>query len=169
MFRKIFLALCFAPLIVFSNPISDLENKNNLVGQIHYKKWFFDVYDAELFAEDKTFSWDKPFLLKLSYLRDINGGAIANQTSKEIKKQSPSLTRNEQTQIKEFFTKCFPNIKANDVLYGYMDINNVGHIYNINGIELCEITDKYLAKSFFDIWLSDNASNLKLSRKLRGV
>ncbi|OIN84658.1 hypothetical protein KX00_591 [Francisella sp. TX07-6608] len=60
------------------------SQQSQQVGKVHFSKWFFDVYDAELYSENGHFSWDKPFLLKIHYLRSFSGKNIANHTVKEI-------------------------------------------------------------------------------------
>ncbi|MDE4942762.1 hypothetical protein NAI62_11045, partial [Francisella tularensis subsp. holarctica] len=65
--------------------------KSQQVGKGHFSKWFFDVYDAELYSENGHVSWDKPFLLKIHYLRSFSGKNIATQTVTEIAEQHPQL------------------------------------------------------------------------------
>ena len=66
------------------------------------------------------------------------------------------------------FNKLIPNVKKGSNLYGYMDQNGNGYLYSDSGF-IGEIPSKKLSKFFFEIWLSDRSSNIKLSKQLRGL
>ena len=167
------LLICFSlvilPLCMFSQTIENLDTQEKIVGKIHFKKWIFSVYDAELFSEDNSFSWDKPFLLKVVYLRSLSGKSIAQQTVNEIVKQHPQITKANQEKYYDIFANIIPNVSNGDILYGFADENGYGQIYTKNNKLLGTIKDKQLTKYFFEIWLSDNSSNPLLSKQLRGI
>ncbi|AKH92838.1 chalcone isomerase family protein [Francisella tularensis] len=144
------------------------SQQSQQVGKVHFSKWFFDVYDAELYSENGHFSWDKPFLLKIHYLRSFSGKNIANHTVKEIAEQHPQLAHTTLDKYKEIFTRLMPDVKNGTNLYGYMDKDGNGYIYSDKGL-LGEIPNKTLSKYFFEIWLSDKSSHIKLSKQLRGL
>ncbi|MDE4961603.1 hypothetical protein NAI45_11050, partial [Francisella tularensis subsp. holarctica] len=79
--------------------------------KVHFSKWFFDVYDAELYSENGHFRWDKPFLLKIHYLRSFSGKNISNHTVKEIAEQHQQLAQNTLDKYKEIFTRLMPDVK----------------------------------------------------------
>ena len=154
---------------MFSQTIENLDSQDKLVGKIHFKKWIFSVYDAELFSQSNSFSWDKPFLLKLVYSRSLSGKSIAERTVNEIVKQHPQISKTNQKKYYDIFANIIPDVSNGYILYGFIDENGDGQIYTKNNKLLGTITDKKLTKYFFEIWLSDNSSYPLLSKQLRGI
>ncbi|MDE4953229.1 hypothetical protein NAI68_11040, partial [Francisella tularensis subsp. holarctica] len=79
------------PLFGVAEELTLQQIKSQQVGKLHFSKWFFDVYDAELYSENGHFRWDKPFLLKIHYLRSFSCKNIANHTVKEIYEKHTQL------------------------------------------------------------------------------
>ncbi|KEI34705.1 putative periplasmic protein [Francisella sp. W12-1067] len=149
--------------------LSTIKAQNsNLVGKVHFKKWFFDIYDAELFTNTGKFNWDLPFLLKIHYLIDLQSKSIVTQTLKEISKQHPNEVKDNYQNYLDTFKMIIPNVAKNTNLYGYMDKDGYANIYSDTRL-LGTIQNKGLSKYFFEIWLSDKSSNIKLSKQLRGI
>lgn len=144
------------------------QQQSQLVGKIRFTKWFFNIYDAELYTTNGSFNWHKPFLLKVYYLRNFSGKSIAKHTIKEIYRQHPKEVASKYNQYENIFECLFPDIKKHSSLYGYMDKNGNGFIYSDSGL-IGEIPTKQLSKYFFEIWLGNNSSNVKLSQQLRGL
>ncbi|MEY8702911.1 hypothetical protein AB4F11_08065, partial [Francisella philomiragia] len=113
-------------------------------------------------------NWDKPFLLKIHYLRNMDGKAISKHTVKEISYQHPQQVKANYKEYRDTFNQLIPDVQNGTNLYGYMDENGKGYIYSDNGL-IGEIRDKELSKYFFEIWLSDNSSYQNLSKQLRGL
>lgn len=172
MLRKLLIIFFISlPIFSFAEGLSLEQIKvqeSQQVGKIHFTKWFFDVYDAELYTQNGSFSWDKPFLLKIHYLRNFSGKNIAKHTVKEIYSQHPQATKPKYQEYREIFNRLIPDVKKGSNLYGYMDRNGNGYIYTDDRL-VGEIPSKQLSKYFFEIWLSDKSSNIKLSKKLRGI
>ena len=57
------------------------------VGEGRLTYLFWDVYDATLYAPEGSWKEGKPFALKLSYLRAIEGKQIADRSAEEIRNQ----------------------------------------------------------------------------------
>lgn len=149
--------------------IQQIKNQESQqVGKIHFTKWFFDVYDAELLTKNGEFSWNKLFLLKIHYLRSFSGKSIAKHTVKEIYSQHPQITKPKYQKYREVFNNLIPDVKKGSNLYGYMDNDGYGYLYTGNKL-LGKIPSKQLSKYFFEIWLSDNSSDINLSKQLRGL
>ena len=58
-----------------------------LLGESRLSVLFWDIYDARLYVQDRTYHPDQPFALSLTYLRDFSGPDIAQQSIKEIRQQ----------------------------------------------------------------------------------
>ncbi|APC97693.1 chalcone isomerase family protein [Francisella frigiditurris] len=167
---RLLILMFLFPICSWALDLSSIERQNDkLVGKVHYQKWFFDVYDAELFTTNGKFDWDKPFLLRISYLRNLSGQSIVSQTIKEISLQHPSLTKTEKQDYRKIFSGMIPDVKKGDILYGYMSDEGYAYIYSGNNELLGEIKDKKLSTYFFEIWLSDDTSSPEHSRRLRGL
>ncbi|AXA34396.1 chalcone isomerase family protein [Francisella adeliensis] len=138
------------------------------VGKVEFRKWFFHIYNAELYTENGKFSWDKPFLLKIHYLLSFKSRVITNRTIREIAEQHPEAVRKNKKKYKQMIASVIPDIKKNSNLYGYMDKDGYGYIFTDQNL-VGKINDKQLSKYFFEIWLSDNTANHQLSTKLRGL
>ena len=85
MLRKLVLVFfVILPILSFANQpnLDDILVQNNQrVGKVEFKKWFFHVYNAELFTKNGSFSWDKPFVLKIHYLMGFKSKTIAIYTA----------------------------------------------------------------------------------------
>ncbi|MGQ4001422.1 chalcone isomerase family protein [Francisellaceae bacterium CB300] len=138
------------------------------VGKVEFRKWFFHVYNAELFTKTGNFSWKQPFVLKIHYLIGFKSKTIANRTISEISKQHNAEVKANEAKYFEIINKVIPNIKKNSDLYGYMDKNGYAYIFTKDKL-VGKINDKQLSKYFFEIWLSDKTSDHKMSQQLRGL
>ena len=170
MLKKIIISLTLIlPMLSFGyQDIDTLEQQNNkVVGKTHLEVFFFNIYDAELLNSDGKFNFEKPFLLKIKYLRNFSGENIASRTITEMKKQHHEDVRKHKKEYLEIFDKLIPDVKKGDVLYGYMDENGYGYLYSKNKF-IGQIPTKKLSKYFFQIWLGDNHSMSKMTKELRG-
>ena len=134
-------------------------------GRLTYMLW--DIYDATLYAPEGQWKQEKPFALKLSYLREIEGKKIADRSVQEMREQGIDdevklATWHAQMQ------KIFPNVNEGTNLIGvYTETGNT--VFYKDDIEIGRIKDKKFSKAFFGIWLNEktNAPNLRL--KLLGA
>lgn len=172
MLRKLLIVLFISlPVLATAKPLTLAQVKkqeSQQVGKIHFSKWFFSIYDATLLTQNGTFSWNKPFLLKIHYLRNISGKTIAKHTIQQIYEQHPMDVNDNSKEYSKVFNNLIPNVKKGANLYGYMDQDGNGYLYSDSGL-IGEIPSKKLSKYFFEIWLSDRSSNITLSKKLRGL
>lgn len=172
MFRKlVVLFFITLPILSFSNELTlkdVLATNSQLVGKAEFRKWFFHVYDAQLYTQSGKFDWNKPFVLKIHYLIGFKSKTIANRTISEIAKQRPAAIKQHKQQYSKTINAVIPDIPKNTNLYGYMDKNGYGYIFSDEKL-VGRIDDKQLSKYFFEIWLSDNTANHQLSTKLRGL
>ena len=157
------------PIMAFSyDNIQDLKLQNSkLVGKAHLEVFFFNIYDAELLNNDGKFNFNKPFLLKIKYLRNFSGESIATRTIKEMQRQHPEDVRKHKKDYLEIFDKLIPDVKKGDLLYGYMNKDGNGYLYTQTKF-IGKIPTKQLSMYFFEIWLGDNTSMSKMAKELRG-
>ena len=59
----------------------------NLVGEVRFRLFIFDIYHAALFAPDGSFDGMAPYALKLSYLRDVSSQTITETSVDEMRRQ----------------------------------------------------------------------------------
>lgn len=147
--------------------MSKYINNPELVGKGKLTFYFWDVYHAELYAEDKGFYPEKPFALKLIYLRDINSEDIAKTTIEEIKKQGYT----NKAKLADWYSeisRIFPDVKPDDNLTGIYIPDQEKTIFYNNGKNIGEINDAEFSKRFFDIWLSEKTSAPHLRKQLLG-
>ncbi len=144
-----------------------MSDEANIVGKSRLTYIFWDVYDAVLYAPNGNWSEEKPFALKLSYLRDLEGKAIAERSVEEMRKQG---LKNDQQLAKwqSTMAEIFPDVKEGDSLIG--EVNNDGHTqFYFNGEPAGTVKDTEFTRAFFDIWLSEKTSEPEMRKQLLGV
>lgn len=148
-----------------ANPITQNIDKAQLVGKGNFSFYFWDIYDAELYASNRIYDPQKPFALKLTYKRNIKSADIVNSTIDEIRKQGFDDPV-KLSKWHKIISKIFPDIKPNETLTGiYLPEQHEAIFYN-NGKICGKIKDKELIKRFFDIWLSEKTSAPHLRKQL---
>ncbi|UTW42425.1 chalcone isomerase family protein [bacterium SCSIO 12844] len=147
-----------------------LKSENSvLIGEIHFKFWFWSVYDVKLYSTKKPFKFDQGFLLEISYLRAFSSQAIAKESIQQIQAQHPNLKASLLKKWQLQLEAIFPNIKEGDQLIGYYSPEGYAYFYDKKAQFLGQIDNTKFSQYFFDIWLSDKAENSELSRELRGL
>lgn len=136
------------------------------VGEGRLTVFFWDVYDATLYAPEGDLETDEPFALRLAYLREIPGKKIADRSIEEIRDQGMAdevklATWHEQMR------NIFPDVEEGVTLTGVSD-DGTAHFY-FNGKKIGSIKDDEFTTAFFDIWLSKNTSAPSLRKKLLGA
>ncbi len=114
--------------------------------------WFgLSVYDAELWVGDKGYSPDAPFVLELTYARNLDGKKIADASVEQMEKigaGSPAQRKQWQARMREIF----PNVKKGSRLAGVY-LPGAGARFYLDGGALATVPDPEFAKAFFGIWL----------------
>ncbi len=137
-----------------------------LVGEARLTKWFWDIYDARLYAPEGRWAPDKPFALSISYLREVSGKKIADSSAEEIRK----LGFKDEVQLAIWHSqmrKIFPDVNKDTVLTGVLTEDGTSLFFK-NREYVGSIKDKDFGKYFFDIWLSRKTSEPAMRRKLLG-
>ncbi len=138
-----------------------------LVGQGRLSIWFFDIYDASLYAPGGHWQSKPPYALSISYLRAVSGRHIADSSAEEIRKLG---YRNEfrlavwHGQMR----KIFPDVKEKTVLTGIYTAEGKTVFYENENL-IGTIEDPEFGRLFFDIWLSQKTSEPELRANLLGT
>ncbi|MDP2204999.1 MAG: chalcone isomerase family protein [Alphaproteobacteria bacterium] len=133
-------------------------------GRLTVMVW--DVYDAALFAPGGVYSEEKPFALRLSYLRKLEGRKIADKSSEEIRRQGFG------DEIKlaiwhRQMRSIFPDVQKGTSLTGIRRKDGSVAFYH-NGKMAGVIDDPDFAPRFFAIWLAAGTSAPALRSALTG-
>lgn len=142
-----------------------IENPQ-IVGKARLEVMFWDIYDAELIAENGDFSRNGPFALKLTYLRDFDGEDIASRSVDEIR----DLGVTDEVKLAKWFehmVSLFPDVTKGNSLTGVVDHNQFSHFF-FNDKKLGTVTDPEFSRWFFGIWLDENTSEPEMRRELLG-
>ena len=151
-----------APPGIVSVLVPDAE----LVGTTRLRFFIWNVYDARLFAPKGEFRRDAPFALELSYLRRLEGKAIAERSIVEIRDQGfddeAALAR-----WHESLVDILPDVDSDTVLVGVADERGYTRFFK-NGRPLGTIGDREFTRRFFDIWVGERCSRPDLRDELLG-
>lgn len=137
-----------------------------LVGEGKMTYFFWDVYDAQLYAPEGVWRGEPPYALTLTYLRDFEGAAIAERSVKEMRKQGFN-DKQKLTQWEEQMKSIFPDVEEGTQLTGLF-MKNGETVFLKNEEVLGSVEDKGFGTQFFAIWLSEKTSEPKLREKLVG-
>lgn len=143
----------------------DDERHDKLVGSMRMTYLYWDVFDARLYSQTGKFRKDRPFTLKLTYLRNFKGNTIAKSSAREMQKQG--LNNEKRIEWLQFMTSIFPDVIKGASLVGVVDKKRHTTFF-YQDQKIGEIRDPEFAKWFFNIWLGENTSNPKLRRQLLG-
>ncbi|MDX1950095.1 MAG: chalcone isomerase family protein [Rickettsiales bacterium] len=139
-----------------SNPVK--------VGEGSFSFFFWDIYDAKLYADNGNFSQEKPFALKLRYQMSFKGEDIVKSTIDELKKHGVTDELLLSKWQKDLL-KIFPDVNENQILTGVYTDKKTAVFLN-NGKIIGEMKDEYFAKKFFEIWLSEKTTAPSLRKSL---
>ncbi|OCQ21474.1 hypothetical protein A7985_12770 [Pseudoalteromonas luteoviolacea] len=164
-FTLLMLFSCFVNSTSFD--VKNIKNGMTQVGQTARMTYlFWDVYDISLYTSSGKYEPLAPFILQLTYLRDLSGNDIAQRSLEEMEKQGFQNEEIGQVWL-ERMKRIFPNVKSNYSLYGVRTASGTTQFYNAEGL-LGEIEDPLFTKWFFDIWLGSKTSEPKMRRTLLG-
>ncbi|MBO6757467.1 MAG: chalcone isomerase family protein [Roseibium sp.] len=138
-----------------------------LVGQGRLTFLGFRVFDAELFAPNGRYDPSEPFALKLTYLRNFTGAAIASETVKQMRRQGYSNTA-KLADWEQRLSAMFPNVRRGESITGVRTSSGVTDLYYGNR-KIGTIRDSEFTRRFFSIWLGSNTKNPSLRARLVGA
>lgn len=126
-----------------------------------------DIYQATLWVapEFRTSSFERhPFALELSYLRSLDGQAIARRSLAEMRRAA-TLTEAQARAWLAAMLAAFPNVNAGDRITG-VNLPGEGVAFLVNGKAGARIADPEFARLFFGIWLAPTTSEPSLRQAL---
>lgn len=135
----------------------------SVVGEARFTYYFWDVYDAVLYAPQGKWPAER-FALRLTYLRDFDGSEIAKRSIKEMKSQGLK----DETKISAWLQSMrdiFPDINEDEHLLGIVGDNGQTLFYQ-EGTLLGEVDDQDFTRWFFNIWLGEKTSEPEFRNKL---
>ncbi len=138
-----------------------------LVGKGRMSVMFWDVYDAVLYAPGGTWKAGSPLALSLTYLRDLEGRAIADRSAEEIRK----LGFTDEIRLAAWHSqmrRIFPDVTDGTTLTGIYNAQGESIFYH-HGAEVGRITDPEFGRHFFNIWLDPRTSAPELRAQLLGL
>ena len=128
-------------------------------GTARMRYFTFNVYDAALWVAP-GFSASRyaqsALGLQLTYLRSLDGQAIAERSLVEMRR-SASLTPAQEQRWLAAMQDAFPNVKAGDRITG-LHQPGIGARFWFNGMARGTVRDTEFSRLFFGIWLSENTS-----------
>ena len=143
--------------------IDEALNPAKLQGSGKLTWWGFHVYDATFYRGANLNSPE--FALDLRYQKSLNGNAIANRTSDEMKKLGvpEAQAQNWGKQLASFL----PNVEPGQNITAIY-IPKQGTTFYFEGKPLAQIPGSDFSKAFFGIWLDPKTSAPKLREQLLG-
>ena len=151
--------------------LADLPSAQWL-GTARMRYFAFNVYDASLWVAPGFNAGrfaQSAFGLQLSYLRNLDGKAIAQRSLAEMRR-GVSLTIAHEERWLAAMETAFPDVKAGDRITG-LHQPGVGARFWFNGMARGSVADTEFSRLFFGIWLAESTSEPRLRTALleRGV
>ena len=159
----------FSERQVSANAHTDLaltEDDTTLVGESRLEYLFWDVYDIRLFTADGQWQGKPPYVLELTYLRDVKSSDIVEQSIKEMKRQG-HLEQAQLDKWQKLMQRMFPDVKKGDRLTGTVNADYESTFY-LNDNKLERVTEKAFNQAFFDIWLGEKTSEPDMRKEITG-
>lgn len=139
-----------------------------LVGEARLSVLLWEIYDAQLFTSDGLYRGiSAPMLLKIHYLRPVERDDLIDATRDELQQVAPELPAQVRALNLERLSRIWPDrIRPGDSLS--FELTASGGTFHFNEQPIGGIDDSRFAKAFMAIWLAENSSYPRLSRRLRG-
>jgi len=160
--------LMISPSYVLANPVAEKYVEDaQMVGSGRLNVYFFDVYDAYLYAPEGQWSINQPYALRLKYLRNIKGKMIADESVDQIRSQGFANEVKLATWHRQMI-QIFPDVNTGSELIGVYIPSKETRFYNGNK-RIGTIKDPEFGRWFFGIWLSEDTTAPKLRESLIGL
>lgn len=166
--RKILIAiflnctLASALLAAESHPL--LAGVSAVGSQAEFTRFGFSIYRAQLWAPDGRYSPDQPFVLSLTYSRDIARKRILEASLDEMQKLGAPV--DQQPQWRAELESVLQDVKEGETLSGVYRPGQGAEFFYQNK-KTGTINDT-LASHFFSIWLDERTSDPALRLAILG-
>ena len=136
------------------------------IGEAKLSILFWDIYEARLFNDTGVFiGVTPPLQLQLTYLIDIEGDELANETKKQWQKMG--IYKESDEQWLGELKLIFPDISENDTLTFTFELDN-GASLTFNNVLIHQFEPSPQVGKFLAIWLSEKSTHPKVRDKLVG-
>lgn len=137
-----------------------------LIGSSELKFFGLKVYDIFLWSENANFSYDKMFAIQIKYKMNFSRSDLVTRSLSEIKSLH-KITSGEEISYSKQLAEIFNSVKKDDEKIAIF-VPSKG-VFMLHNNELTgKISDLKLARLFVDIWLDENGSYPKITKKLLG-
>jgi len=153
--------------VLFSLSLQAMPDNVKLVGQGQFSYLFWDLYQAQLYTADGSWSGyqqSAPLVLKLTYQRDISKADFIEATVDQWKHLQGKVSTQHQDWAKQL-DKLWTDVKKGDQLSCVLLADGTVQFY-FNDKLLGDVTDPAFGPAFLDIWLSEKTSAPKLRKQL---
>lgn len=134
------------------------------IGQAGFTRFGFSIYQAQLWAPGGSYLPDAPFLLSLTYARDIRRSQIVQASLDEMQKLgAPDAL---QAQWRADLEAVLVDVKEGDTLSAIYRPGQGAEFYYQQTKR--GVIDEALARYFFAIWLDERTSEPDLRLSLLG-
>ncbi len=137
-----------------------------LIGSSELKFFGLKVYDISLWSENANFSYDKMFAIQIKYKMNFSREDLVKRSISEIKKLHEISASEEKSYLAQL-TEIFNSVKKGDEKIAVFDPSQGVLMFHNNQLT-GKIFDLKLARFFVDIWLDENGSYPKITRKILG-
>lgn len=127
----------------------------------------WDIYDAALYAPAGRWSPDGPFILSLTYLRDIDGAEIADRSAEAMRKMGFSDEMSLAAWHNQMIA-IFPDVTEGSELSGLFQPGEGVRFFR-GGEPIGAVTSPEFARWFAAIWLDERTGAPDLRRQLLGL
>jgi hypothetical protein len=135
------------------------------IGQAAFTRFGFDIYEARLWAPDGQYRPNAPFLLSLTYARDIARDRIVQASLDEMQKLGSPLDMEPSWRAE--LERVVLDVKKGDTLTAVYHPGQ-GAVFFHDKVQTGVMSDP-LAKFFFAIWLDERTSEPALRLSLLGL
>jgi hypothetical protein len=122
-----------------------------LAGSGSFTYFTLKIYSAELWVGPRGYSLAAPFALDLRYVRNLNGGKIAEASAEQMEKIDAGSPAERKAWLQKM-TAIFPDVHEGSHITGVF-VPDEGARFYLDGKPLATIADVGFAAAFFGIWL----------------
>lgn len=165
-------AALLLPMLAAANPmrpaeLGQMSAEMEHVGSSSVGFLFWDAFDANLWAPEGRFSWERPAALSLTYRTDFSKRKLTDSTIKEMKRIA-GWKPERLADFRANIAPCMSDVVAGDRFTAASPTPDRIVLY-LNGEQRCDLTEPGLRRAYLGIWLSQNSRFPDESRKLMGA
>lgn len=136
-------------------------------GHARLTRYFFHVYDVELWTDAREWSYESSFALTVTYAMSFSAQDLAASTLEEVRHVT-EVSAQEEKRFGVYLARAYVPVKSGDRISAlYTPPDKVS--FYLNGDMTTSIEDKEFSRAFFDIWLSQKTSEPSLRAGLLGL